>query len=629
MRSLDASSEPARTRRPMLPHIAQGPGLQSSHDTPHGPDDRPGPRKYVRSRKPGRSALLQRSGRDVFQRLLLDCRKGFIAVGLFSIAISLLMLTVPLYLFQLSDRVLTSRSTETLVMLSIVALFALGLLVVLDMSRRSMLARLGARIETTLGAPLLAAAIASRCGAGRDVQSLRDLQQLRGFVTGSVMLTLFDAPLAPIYFAVIFVIHPLLGVIVTSAGIFLFGVAMLNERLTDRLYAGAAAGSVKAHTQASAQSRNAQVINAMGMLNESVRLWGLENAASLKSQSAAGDRNLMLSGLSRFVRLFTQIGILGTGAYLALLGELTGGMMIASSIIASRALAPVEGAIEGWRSFVNVRVAYKRIKDQLFATDRLQERILLPRPVGHLSVDRVLYLAPGTNRPVLNGVGFSVSPGEALAIVGPSGSGKSTLARLLVGCMVPTAGSVRLDLTDLKNWDPIQLGEHIGYLPQDVELFPGSIKLNIARMHADAPDEWITQAAEFAGVHQMISLFPDGYETEIQADGTPLSGGQRQQIALARAFFRMPRLVVLDEPNANLDSAGEAALAKALARAKEEEITVVVVTQRPAVLQHVDTILVLRDGKLDAFGHRADILRRLSSRQPVPEKANTSHMVAP
>jgi ATP-binding cassette subfamily C protein len=593
-------------------------------DRPRQLDEKQPAPKYVRSRKPGRSTLLQRSGREVFQLLLQDCRKGFISVGLFSLAISFLMLTVPLYLFQLSDRVLTSRSTETLVMLSMVALFALGLLVVLDMARRSMLARLGARIETSLGAPLLAAAIASRGGAGRDVQSLRDLQQLRGFVTGSVMLTLFDAPLAPLYFAVIYVIHPILGVIVTAAGVLLFGVAVLNERLTDRLYAGASASSVRAHTQASAQSRNAQVINAMGMLNESVRLWGMENASSLKTQSVAGDRNLMLSGLSRFMRLCTQICILGTGAYLALLGELTGGMMIASSIIASRALAPVEGAIEGWRSFVNVRVAYKRIKDQLLASDRLQERILLPRPMGHLSADRVLYLAPGTNRPVLNGVGFHLEPGEALAIVGPSGSGKSTLARLLVGCMPPTAGSVRLDLTDLKNWDPIQLGEHIGYLPQDVELFPGSIKMNIARMHADAPDEWITQAAEFAGVHQMISLFPDGYETEIQPDGMPLSGGQRQQIALARAFFRMPRLVVLDEPNASLDSAGEAALARALARAKEDQITVVVVTQRPAVLQHVDTILVLRDGKLDAFGHRSEILAQLSSRQnPTPVSASS------
>lgn len=615
MRNPDAPLDAANPRASsFLPHVSQGPSLDAIEASAN-PAEPKAPPKYFKTRQPGRSTLLQRSGREVLQKLQLDCRGTFLIVGLFSFAISLLMLTVPLYLFQLSDRVLTSRSTETLIMLSAVALFALGLLVVLDMSRRSILARLGTRVETTLGAPLLAAAIAGRANAGRDVQSLRDLQQLRSFITGSVMLTLFDAPLAPLYFAVIFIIHPILGFIVSGAGVVLFFLAVLNERMTDKLYGASAFSSVRAHTQASAQSRNAQVINAMGMINESVRLWGLENASSLKSQSDAGDRNLTLSGISRFLRLCTQIGILGAGAYLALIGELTGGMMIASSIIASRALAPVEAAIEGWRSFVNVRVSYRRIKEQLLGSDKLQERILLPRPVGHLSVERVLYLAPGTNRPVLNGVGFTLTPGESLAIVGPSGSGKSTLARLLVGCMQPTAGAVRLDLTDLKNWDPIQLGEHIGYLPQDVELFPGSIKMNIARMHHDMPDEWITQAAEFAGVHQMISLFPDGYETEIQADGMPLSGGQRQQIALARAFFRMPRLVVLDEPNANLDSAGEQALARALARAKSEQITVIVVTQRPAVLQHVDTILVLRDGKLDAFGHRSEILEQLAIRQ--------------
>jgi ATP-binding cassette subfamily C protein len=572
------------------------------------------PQGKGRTRRPrdkGKSRLLQKSGQEVLRKALDSCRANFITAGLFSVAINLLMLTVPIYLFQLSDRVLTSRSLETLIMLSIIAISALALLVILDTSRRFILMRVGTELERTLGAPLLASTIHGSNGALRDVQSLRDLQQVRSFASGGVMMTFFDAPMAPLYFVVIFIIHPVLGTIVTVAGLFLLFVAILNQRMTDKHFGAAGGHAIKASTQAAAQARNAQVINAMGMLNESVGLWGADNAASLRAHGLGSDRNLLLGGLSRFVRLLTQIALLGSGAYLALQSELTGGMMIASSIIASRALAPVENAIEGWRSFVQARAAFKRVKVQLNNSERVQERLLLPRPLGHLSVERVLYLAPGSNRPVLNGVGFTLMPGDSLAVIGPSGSGKSTLARLLVGCLTPTAGSIRLDLSDLRNWDPIQLGEHIGYLPQDVELFPATIKANIARLRNDVPDEWITQAAEFAGVHQMISLFPDGYETEIKADGSPLSGGQRQQIALARAFFRLPRVVVLDEPNANLDSAGEQALARALQRAKTEQITVVVVTQRPAILQHVSKILVVRDGKLDSFGDRDEVLQQI------------------
>jgi len=571
-------------------------------------------------REPGRTTSARRrnvasmhlSGAEILRQSLLTCRRSIIAAAFFSVAVNVLMLTVPIYLFQLSDRVLTSRSFETLLMLSLVAGGALALMVILDMTRRFLMLRVGTRFEAMLGAPLLANAIHSAVGGSRDVQALRDLQQVRSFVTGPVMLTVFDAPIAPLYFAVIFLIHPLLGWIITAAGLLLMIIAFLNQRLTDKPFSVSGQHAIRANSQASAQVRNAQVINAMGMLNESVMLWGRENGAALRAQANASDRNAYLSGISRFLRLIAQVCILGTGAYLALRSELTGGMMIAASIIASRALAPVESAIEGWRSFVNARNAYKRIKTQLSSSERQQQRLYLPRPNGDVSVERVLCLAPGSNRPLLNGVSFNLQPGESLAIIGPSGSGKSTLARLLVGCLTPTAGSVRLDLTDLRNWDPIQLGEYIGYLPQDVELFPGTIKANIARMRDDVPDEWITEAAQFAGVHEMISLFPDGYETEINLDGSPLSGGQRQQIALARAFFGTPQLVVLDEPNANLDSAGERALARALQRARSQGITVVVVTQRPAVLQHVGKILVLRDGRLEAFGEREQIMSQMA-----------------
>ncbi|MFO7309958.1 MAG: type I secretion system permease/ATPase [Pseudomonadota bacterium] len=549
---------------------------------------------------------------DVIRAGLRACCRGIMQVGAFSVVINLLMLTVPLYLFQLSDRVLTSRSIDTLVMLSVIAIGALTLLVVLDGLRRFVLTRIAVQLESLLGAPVMAAALRSAdVGATRDIQALRDLQQVRSFINGPVMLVLFDAPMAPLYFLAVFLIHPMLGVLATLAGLVLFGIAVLNERLTAKDYGAAGNYAMRANVQAAAQARNAQVIGAMGMLEEAILLWGRENAASMKAQVNANDRNIYLASLSRYVRLVTQVGILGWGAYLAVQGSVTGGMMIAASLIASRALAPIEGAIEGWRGFVQAKAAYGRIRSLLDTPTNDTERMLLPKPEGRLQADKILYIPPGTRRTVLNGVSFTLEAGDSLAIIGPSGGGKSTLARMLVGCIAPTAGSVRLDFMDLRNWDRRQLGESIGYLPQDIELFPGTIKANIARMRQDATDEEIAKAAVLAGVHEMISGFQDGYETEIAVDGSPLSGGQKQQIALARAFFGDPRVIVLDEPNANLDTAGERALAAALARAKRQGITVVLVTQRPAVLQSVNKILILREGQVAAFGERDQILPRL------------------
>lgn len=557
-----------------------------------------------------------RPDRQTLDAGLRACRRGILHVGSFSVAINLLMLTVPLYLFQLSDRVLTSRSIDTLLMLSIVAIGALTLLVVLDGLRRYVLTRIAMQFEGLLGAPVMAAALRSAdVSATRDVQALRDLQQIRSFLTGPIMLVLFDAPLAPLYFLAVFLIHPSLGVIAAVAGIVLLFVAYLNEKLTAGHYGAAGTHGLKANIQAAAQARNAQVITAMGMLEEAIHLWGRENAASMRAQVVASDRNVYLAGFSRYLRLVTQIALLGWGAFLALEGQVTGGMMIAASLIASRALAPVEGAIEGWRSLVQAKTAYARVRRLLEAPAVDQERLVLPQPEGRLNLDKVLYIPPGTKKTVLNGVTLALAPGDSLAIIGPSGGGKSTIARLLVGCLTPTAGHVRLDYMDLRNWDPRQLGESIGYLPQDIELFPGTIKANIARMRLHAPDEAIAKAAMLAGVHEMIAQFPDGYETEIASDGSPLSGGQKQQIALARAFFGDPRVLVLDEPNANLDTTGERALALALARAREQGITVVLVTQRPAVLQSVNKILVLAQGQVAAFGTRDEILPRLVATQ--------------
>lgn len=564
--------------------------------------------------------LQQRLGdkdfREVLTKGLASCRRNLITVAIFSFFVNALVLAVPIYLFNISDRVLTSRSTDTLTMLSLVVVGALLAHVMMDMMRRFILMRIAVEAESKLGAPVLsAAAKASQNGSSKEFQTLGDLQHVRAFLTGPVLLMMLDAPVAPVYLLAVFLIHPQLGYIISATGVMLVIIALINQRLTAVPFAQANVYAVRANLQADAMARNAQVINAMGMIPEGVQMWGRETGESLKAQVIAQDRNIIMAGVSKFVRLITQIGILGWGAWLSMHGELTGGMVIAASIVASRALAPIEGTIEGWRNFIHARSAYNRIKTLLKNSPLNMERLRLPQPQGRLSVERVLYVPPPNKKVILNGVTFQLEPGESLAIVGASGSGKSTLGRMLVGSIVPTAGNVRIDMMDLRNWDPRQFGECVGYLPQDVQLFPASIKANIARMRDDATDEEIFEAAELADVHEMISQFAQGYETIVNMDGSPLSGGQKQRIGLARAFFGSPRLVVLDEPNSNLDFSGEQALARALTRAKEKGITVVAITQRPALLKSVDKIMMLKEGTVQAFGSRDEIIPMITGRK--------------
>lgn len=539
-------------------------------------------------------------------------RSTFAVVALFSLVVNVLMLTMPIYLFQISDRVLTSRSLDTLLMLSGLALGLLATMSALDILRRQILGRLAASMEVILGGPILASIVMSApTGEGGNVQALRSLHQVRSFLSSPTMLLLFDAPIAPFYFGVIFLIHPDLGAIVLVAGLILFAIAVLNQTATAGPLGKAGAFAAKADTHAESLARNAQVINAMGMLNESILHWGREQAQALALQINAHDKNFWISGASKFARLVTQIAILGWGAHLALSGQLTGGMMIAASIIAGRALQPLEGMIEGWRSLIQTRSSYARVRATLEGLQKEKSKLRLPRPQGKLSVERLLYIPQGTREPVLNGISFELNPGESLAIVGPSGSGKSTLARILVGCLFPTAGRVSLDGTELRNWDRRQFGEYTGYLPQEVELFPGSIKENICRLRTDLPDREIYDAAGVAGVHDMVCHLTAGYETVLDRNGAPLSGGQKQRIALARAFFGNPSLIVLDEPNSNLDSVGEQALADAMKKAKERGVTIVLITQRPALLNSVDKVLILRSGRLEGFGAPKDVLHRL------------------
>jgi ATP-binding cassette subfamily C protein len=558
--------------------------------------ERLGPEDFRASLRGGLAAV----GRNLSLVMVLTC------------ATNVLILAIPIYLFQIADRVLTSHSVDTLVMLTVVIVGAVVFQSIFDAIRRFMLMRTAVEIAARLGAPTLsAAAAASLHGTGREYQTLGDLQQLRSFLVSGTLLSFLDIPFAPLFILAIFLVHPHLGTIVVVTTVVLVVVALINQKLTSRPFADANLAQAKANQHLDSMSRNSQIINALAMIPEAVTIWGRDTAASLRAQVRAQDRNIVSAAISKCVRLLTQVAMLGWGAYLAIQGEVTGGMVIAASIIAGRALTPVEGSIEGWNAFLLSRAAYGRIAQLLTSSALQYEKLRLPRPEGRLDVERLLYVPAGTKQVVLNGVSFALAPGESLAVIGNSGAGKTTLGKMLVGSILPTSGNVRLDLMDLRNWDPRQFGESIGYLPQDVQLFPGTIKDNIGRMRPDATDEQIYDAAVLADVHQMIANMPKGYETVVAADGAPLSGGQKQRIALARAFFGNPRMLVLDEPNSNLDVAGDKALVKALEHAKANGITVVVITQKPALLSAVDKVMLLTDGTVALFGARDDVLKRL------------------
>ncbi len=553
---------------------------------------------------------------DNLKTALRAVRHNMSAVMVFTFASNVLVLAIPIYLFQISDRVLTSRSTDTLVMLTVVIVGAVLLQAAFDAIRRFILMRTAVDVAAQLGGPILsAAARASLHSNGREYQTLADLQQVRSFLVSGTLLSFLDGPFAPLFMVAIFLIHPHLGAIVMGTALLLLVVALINQRITEGPFAVANSYLSRANLHLDAMARNSQIINALAMIPEAVNIWGKDTARSLRAQVIAQDRNVATAAVSKAIRLLTQIAMLGWGAYLAIQGHITGGMVIAASIIAGRALAPIEGAIEGWNQFSLSRAAYGRISGLLKSSPFNFERLNLPNPEGRLDVERLLFVPQGTKRVVLNGISFSLEPGDALGIIGNSGAGKTTLGKMLVGSILPTSGQVRVDLMDLRNWDQRQFGENVGYLPQDVQLFPATIKDNIARMRPDATDEQIYRAAELADVHEMIASLPEGYETLVAADGSPLSGGQKQRVALARAFFGDPKLVVLDEPNSNLDTAGDEALSRALVHAKKHRITTVSITQKPSLLRNVDKVMLLANGTVSMFGLRNEVLQALSERQ--------------
>ncbi|RIA47697.1 type I secretion system permease/ATPase [Dichotomicrobium thermohalophilum] len=538
-------------------------------------------------------------------------RGAFFIVAVFSLFINIAMLTVPLYMLQIYDRVLASMSTDTLIMLSILAVGLLVLNTLVDIARSRVLVRVGAVLDEKLSSPLFRAAL-NKPGSAAG-QPLRDLATLRSFLSGSGMLALMDAPWTPLYLVIIFLFSPLLGTVALVGALIILGLAILGEVAARGPMQTAASDSRKANECVDVMARNAEAVTAMGMVGALEQRWLDNHESGLAFQASASDRVAAINAVAKTVRLLLQIAILGFGAWLALQQIITPGVMIAASIIMGRALAPVQAAIGGWKQVIDARAAHARLKETLADTGGDLPATKLPPPEGRLLADDVTLRLPGQAEPVLKRVSFELHPGEAMGLIGPSGAGKTTLARLLIGFWPATTGSIRLDGVEISGWPKADLGPHLGYMPQDVELLEGTVSENIARFDTQ-DDARIVEAAEIAGARETILHLPSGFDTVIGAGGHVLSGGQRQRIALARAVYRLPRLIVLDEPNANLDSDGEVALVKCLDRLREHASTVIIITHKPALLSRVDKMLVLRDGTRALFGARDEVMASLAGR---------------
>lgn len=543
---------------------------------------------------------------------LFRLRRSFYSLAGFSGVLNLMMLTPAVYMLQVYDRALVSRNVTTLTMLTLLVIGLFLLMATLEMVRTRVLIRVGNCLDMDLNRRIFTAAFErnlSRAG-GNPAQALQDLAQVRQFLTGNGLFAFFDAPWTPIYLLVAYLFHPLLGLVTLIGSLILIGLAYLTEKATQKPLAEANQAALVSASYANNNLRNAEVIEAMGMLPSICKRWYQSHLRILEMQTLASDRAAMISSTGRFVRITLQSLILGVGALLAIEGKITPGMMIACSILTGRALAPVEQVIASWKQLLGCRSAWNRINEMLHDYPRRQPSMSLPRPLGKLAVDNVYAGAPGTNNTILRGVSFNLTPGESLGVIGPSASGKSTLARLLVGVWPTHGGKVRLDGADVFTWNKGELGHWLGYLPQDVELFEGTIAENIARF-GEIDNEAVIRAAKYSGVHEMILHFPHGYDTPLGVGGSPLSGGQKQRIALARALYGDPALIVLDEPNANLDDIGEKALVDALAELKNRGATVILISHRPNVLCAVDKVLMLRDGDVPIFGSREEIFAAL------------------
>ncbi len=530
-------------------------------------------------------------------------------VAFFSFFINLLMLVSSIYMLQVYDRVLASRSGHTLFYLSLLAAGCMAVLALLEIVRSRLLVRMGARFDAQLSAKVFSATLLG----GRSGQMLRDLDNLRGFLTGPHALSLLDAPWSPIFIALVYVLHPWLGHVALLGGGVLLALGVWNERYTKAPLAEAGKQMSGATQFAEISARNAEAVAAMGMLAGLKGVWQKHHDLGIGLQGQASDRAGNVAAIAKAVRIFLQIAILGVGAWLVIRQDATGGVMIASSIIMGRGLAPVEASIGGWKSFLMARESYQRLYKQFGNDVEGVAPMSLPAPKGALRFEAVTAGPPESGRATVRNLNFAVDAGTCLGITGPSGAGKSTLARLAVGIWRAQSGAVRLDGVLFADWRREEVGPHVGFLPQDIELFPGTVAQNIARF-GEVDSRQVVEAAQLAGAHQTILDLPQGYDSQVGPGGANLSGGQRQRIGLARAFYGRPSLVVLDEPTSNLDAEGEAAVRQAMDQLRQLGSTVLVIAHRPALLGGTDNLLVLMSGQIANFGATSEIMPVITRR---------------
>lgn len=546
---------------------------------------------------------------------LAKATRGFrgtmLIIAFFSFFANLLQLTIPLYMLQIYDRVLPSQSSNTLIFLSILAAFALIILGLTEMVRQILATRAAAKLDAVLANDVLERVITEGHKTNGDVQPLRNLQAVRNIISSKVLFGVIDFPFSIIFIACLYLVHPSLFWLTVVGAIILMIVAIINLKLTEKSSGEQSQANVIAYQQSEFFARNSDSIIAMGMMKDVVASWGNWNANGLIAADKSANRNSFFGGLSRTIRFGIQAAMLGYGAYLVQLGEMTAGMIFASSIISGRALQPIDMVINSWPQLSSGKRSWGKVKEFVSKTDQRKNYTQVEAPIGQLTAEGILQPNPvDPKKPaILNRVSFNLAAGESVAVIGPSGSGKSTLARIIIGAFKPFAGDIRIDGNNISNWDPQDLGQHVGYLAQDVELLPGTIAQNISRFRPDAKDEDIRRAAEMAHVQDLIKKMPHGYDTPIGPGGLAVSGGEKQRIGLARAFFGDPKILVLDEPNSSLDRVGENALLRSLLEAKKNKITVFLVTQRDSVIKVVDNIMRMKDGQIVDYGPSEEVIK--------------------
>ncbi|WP_091855364.1 type I secretion system permease/ATPase [Bosea robiniae] len=549
-------------------------------------------------------------------------RGAFVAIAVLSGALNLLTLASSLYMLEIYDRVLPSRSIPTLVGLTLLIVMLYVFYALFDILRGRLLLRIGCALDEGLNGKVFQAILSGPLqakNAGEGLQPMRDLDQVRGFLSGSGPGALFDLPWIPLYLGLCFLFHFWIGATALIGTIVLVALTVLTERLTQKPSTAASGAAAHRISIAEVGRRNAEAVHAMGMGGEMGALWKVVSDEHRLQHQRAAEVAGGFASTSRVLRMLLQSIVLGVGAYLVIQQEATAGIIVASSILTSRALAPVDLAIGNWKGFVRARQGWGRLKEMFEAQPSQAPALALPAPTELITVEAASVSPPGGQRLTASNVSFALRAGQGLGVIGQSASGKSSLARMLVGVWQPLTGTVRMDGSSLRHWRPEELGHHVGYLPQEVELFSGTVAANIARFRSDATAERIIEAAKASGVHELIQRLPEGYQTQIGERGTALSAGQRQRIALARALYGNPFLVVLDEPNSNLDAEGEQALTDAIFQVRRRGGVVVVIAHRPSALTALDQVLVMADGRVQAFGPKDEVLS--TSLKAVPKSA--------